>query len=108
MINLKQLIVEGKKVKYEFRNVLPGGIDASVQVEFQVNSYDNKLVVLPKTSKDLDKINTLNLYREDIGVLLENRINDSFKEVEFNYDKTYQGAGYGFVVNLENLVKKLK
>ena len=108
MINLKQLITEGKRIKLNFRNVLPGGIDASVDVEFQVNSYDGRLLILPKTSKDLDKLDTLLLDREGIAIIIENRINDQFKEIEFKRDNTYQGAGYGFTVDLEKVVKKLK
>ena len=108
MIKLKALLTEGKVVKFNFRNVLPGGIDASVDVQFSINTFNDRIIALPKTSKDLDKLDTLNLYREDIGVLLENDINRKFKEVEFEYDKSYQGAGYGFTINLDKLVRKLK
>jgi hypothetical protein len=108
MIKLKQLISEGKKVKYNFRNVLPGGIDASVDVEFSAMVSDNRFIFLPKTSKDLDKIETLNLDRSSIEILLENRINEKLKGIELVRDKTYQGAGYGFVIDLNKILNKLK
>jgi tricorn protease-like protein len=108
MIKLKQLISEGKKVKYNFRNVLPGGIDASVDVEFSVMVYDNRFIFLPKTSKDLDKIETLNLDRSAIEILLENRVNDKLKGIELTRDKTYQGAGYALILDLNQILNKLK
>ena len=108
MIKLKNLISESKKLKLNFRNVLPGGIDASVDVEFSAIIVDDRFVFLPKTSKDLDKIDTLKLYKEDVAVLIENRINSQFKEVEFKYDKSYQGAGYGFNIDLNKILNKLK
>ena len=60
MINLKQLLTEDKKVKIKFRKVLPGGKDASRDVEFSVYMWDGpRVIFLPKSSKDLDKLDEL-------------------------------------------------
>lgn len=111
MIQLKQLLTEGNKIiKMNFRKVLPGGIDSSRNVEFSVFTWSEpaRFIFLPKTSKDLDKIDELNLRWEDVGVLIENRLNDQFKEVEFKHDRKYHGAGYGFVINYDKILNKIK
>ena len=108
MINLKQLITEGKVIKLPFRKVLPGGIDAGFEALFSVYAHDSRIALIPKSSKELDKLDTLDFHREDIGVLIKNRLNDQFKEVKFNYDKNYQGAGYGFTIDMHSIIKKLK
>lgn len=109
MINLKQLLTEDKKVKIKFRKVLPGGKDASRDVEFSVYMWNGpRVIFLPKSSKDLDKLDELDLYKEDIAVLIENRVNSQFKEVEFKYDRRYHGAGYGFTINFEKILNKIK
>lgn len=109
MINLKKLIVEAKQVKLHFRNVLPGGIEADEDIQFSVSVYNDRIIYIPKTSKDLDKIDSLNYTnRDSLGDLIAVIINRQFKEIELKYDDTYVGAGFGFVVDLEKILKKIK
>lgn len=108
MINLKALITESKNTKLHFRNVLPGGIEADEDVLFSVNAYNGRITLLPKSNKELDKLDRLGFSnRDSLGDLIAVILNRPLKDVELKYDDSYPGAGFGFIVDLEKLVKKL-
>lgn len=96
------------KSTFNFRNVKRGGVDASVDVEFSIHLSDSTFVFIPKSSKELDKIDTLPLDKVEVGLLMENRINAQFKEIEFKLNKNYSGAGYGFSIDLDKILNRIK
>ena len=63
---------------------------------------------VPKSNKELDKLDRLGYSNRDmLGDLIAVILNRPLKDVELKYDDSYPGAGYGFIVDLEKLVKKL-
>ena len=102
MINLKQLITEGSKsVKIYFKVK-----ESSTQNgAFSVFEYDGVFVFLPKTSKDLDKLELV-----EYNTLVETLLDYLKKQtsLQFDWDPTYRGAGYGFNLNLNQILNKLK
>ena len=111
MIQLKQLMNEGTSGKYvvEFRNVLPGGKDASVKVTFAVHAYSDRIVFMEANSKELDKLMKLPIYKysEDVAVLIANHVSKKNK-MNFIVDTSYPGAGYAIKIDLNDIVKGLK
>ena len=108
MINLKNLITEGsKKVTIPFRHVQKGGKEDDQKVDFSVHIHNHVITFLPKTSKDLDKINYLGHTKDDMSVLIKNHVKRTSK-VELVPDTYYPGAGYGFNINYDKIISQIK
>ena len=111
MIQLKQLISEGAASKYvvDFRNVLPGGKEADVKVTFSVYTNNDRIIFMPASSKELDKLMALPIYKysEDVAVIIAGHVNRKNK-LTFNVDTNYPGAGYAIKVDINDVVKGLK
>lgn len=105
MIKLKSLLTEGSKNVKILINGNKGDIDQNVA--FSVYESDNVFVFLPKTSKDLDKIDLVN-HDNVVDSLLSYL--KKHTNLEFKWDLGYnsRGAGYGFKMDLDKILKKLK
>ena len=70
-----------------------------------------RIVAMAATSKDLDKEIESGASKTAIGKDIEDTINDQLKKfrqsITVSVDYSYEGAGYGFLINLEDLLKKL-
>lgn len=104
MINLKSLITESSKNVKVLIKGAKGESDQSVQ--FLVSDHDNVFVFMAKTSKDLDKLDLVGLddTHESLLKYLETKTNIKFKW-DYGYNKN--GAGYGFKIDTESILKKL-
>jgi len=104
MINLKSLLKENtKNVKILIRNKVLGDQNVSFLIFIQGSTF----ILLPKSSKDLDKLEPM--IHQDIvdGLLtyLEKHTKLSFKwSISYNT----HGAGYGFDLDLDKIMEKLK
>lgn len=100
MIKLGKVLLEGKS-KLAYRSDV---------VEY-ITSYNNgKLVLIPKTSKDLD---TIELIKSKLGSKAEDEFIKLTKiriqqktGIGFTYDTSHNGAGYGFKID-DNFLLKL-
>jgi hypothetical protein len=100
---VKEEVIEEATTKLDFAPVN--------DVEFYVSSPKNNIVLLPKSMKDRDKIDTMVAKMgsdgklDFIGLLkthLEKKL--GLKVIE---DKRYSGAGYAFEIDMDTLLKKL-
>jgi hypothetical protein len=70
-----------------------------------------RIVAMAATGKDLDKEIESGASKTAIGKDIEDTINDQLKKfrqsITVSVDYNYEGAGYGFLINLEDLLKKL-
>ena len=99
MINLKSLLTENtKNVKISIK---------SVSVAFLIFIQGNTFVLLPKTSKDLDKLDLV--IHDDIADTLLKYLEKQTK-LNFKWSNSYNnyGAGYGFDLDLDKIMEKLK
>jgi|TARA_R100000541_G_scaffold22133_2_gene32153 hypothetical protein len=74
----------------------------------QSTSINTHIIVLPKTSKDLDVMDILTKDGDDgviegIKLYLEKKI-----KTKININYNYQGAGYGFDIDMYEILNKLK
>jgi len=83
------------------------------QIEFTIGPGrgDTHLTAMAKTSVELDKLKTAIINREHgeeaIGVIIARAIEKKLKlPVEVDYG--YQGAGFGFKLDLYSIAKSLK
>jgi len=102
MINLKNLITEGNK---NVKVLIKGGKDGDTLVHFSVYTTNDLFVFLPKTSKMLDVLMPYN--ETDIGKSIETYLK-KHTNLQFDYNPTYVGAGYGFTLNFDKILSKLK
>ena len=100
---VKEEVIEEATTKLDFAPVN--------DVEFYATSPKNNIVLLPKSMKDRDKIDTMvskmgsDGKLDFIGLLkthLEKKL--GLKVIE---DKRYSGAGYAFEIDMDTLLKKL-
>ena len=83
----------------------------SHRVDFIVNTtMYTDLIFIAKTSKDLDVIDELKdtdagdrPIREGIKQMIEKQL-----KIDINHDWNYDGAGYGFNLDMYGIIKKLK
>ena len=80
--------------------------EADQLVQFSISAHDNVFVFMAKTSKDLDKLDLVELdaTHESLLKYLETKTNLKFKW-DYGYNKN--GAGYGFKLDLDSILKKL-
>ncbi len=105
MIKLKSLITEsGKNIKILIKGK-KGEVDQLVT--FAVHESDGVFVLLPKTSKELDK---LDLTEHDSSVETMKEYLKKSTNIEFKWDLQYnsRGAGYGFKINYDKIINKIK
>jgi hypothetical protein len=103
MITLKSLLKEAKDAKFDFAQ--------TSGVEFIVSSPKNNIVLLPKSMKDREKIDVvLNKLGDgsddDFLSLLKIRIEKKLG-ISVIPNKRYEGAGYAFDIDIDELIKKL-
>jgi hypothetical protein len=118
MIKLKSLLKEAIDAKFDF----PYSVG---NVEFYVSSPKNNIVLLPKSRKEIEKIDTIkqklsgnaNQYRlskagmgnggdTDFLSLLQIRLEKKLG-ISVIPNKRYEGAGYAFDIDIDELLKKL-
>jgi hypothetical protein len=102
MIKLTSLISEGK-TKLAYRNG---------SVEFNTSFKNGKLVLIPKTSKDLDAIKAIKSKLgsgsgEDFLTLTKIRLQQK-TGFGFKVDSSYGGAGYAFEIDDNSILKMLE
>jgi hypothetical protein len=97
-----------KKVKMQF----PIGGNHKAVVIFTAIMRDDRLVLIPSTSQDADKVGDLlkaldwEGQRSDFYKFITNNLVNR-TGLEFYYDNSYKGAGYGFKLNTDSILKKL-
>jgi len=102
MIKLKSLLKE-TDAKFDFAQ--------ASGVEFYASSPKNNIVLLPKSRKEIEKIDTI---KEKLGdgadddflSLLKIRIEKKLG-ISVIPNKRYEGAGYAFDIDIDELIKKL-
>jgi len=91
-----------------FQTVIGDGV---VNFKLFAPSRTGTIGVLAANSKELDKLIELDLSELEVGRLIESTMNDQLKKykesIKVVYDTGYQGAGYSFYVDLEDILKKL-
>ena len=89
------------------------GDDMSHAVNFRITHQSGKAnwLALASTSKDLDKLINSGQSHTAIGKDIEDQINDQLKKYRQNFkvqlDHGWQGAGYSFDLNFEDILKRL-
>lgn len=101
MIKLKQLLNEPTLTESVKMN-----IGSSKGVTFSIYPNENRLVFIPKTSKDLDLIDNSNF--NDIEEILVSYCERMLKGFKFSEDLLYAGAGYSVKLDMDSVIKKLK
>jgi len=103
MINLRQLITENTKHVKILIKGNRGEVDQLVSFMIYVDS--GTIVFLPKTSKDLDKLDLID--NEIVGDSLTNYLKKSIK-LDFKWDVSHNAtrAGYGFAFDYDKLLNK--
>lgn len=110
MIQLKTLLTEQvTNITVPFKGVKPGGLDGDISVNFTVHIAPISGIIsfMPKTSKDLDLIKSMGLHDESISILLRNHLKRKSKLV-IKIAPDYKGAGYGFRMDFDEVIKKIK
>lgn len=103
MINLKNLITEGNK---NVKVLIRGGKEAGdTLVHFSVYTTNDLFVFLPKTHKMLDAL--IPYDESDTAKSIETYLKLHTK-LDFDYNPSYVGAGYGFTLNFDKILKQLK
>jgi hypothetical protein len=131
---LKKTDNEGLRNRYMVRDIIGGKVDKKIQqkfiksfislnenttfdfaqasgVEFYASSPKNNIVLLPKSRKEIEKIDTI---KEKLGdgadddflSLLKIRIEKKLG-ISVIPNKRYEGAGYAFDIDIDELIKKL-
>jgi hypothetical protein len=105
MINLKSLITESTKNIKILVKGKRGDIDQ--YVSFTVFVQSGVFVLLPKTSKDLDKLDLVN--HDDAVDSMIKYLKKNTK-IDFQWSLHYNsvGAGYGFEIDYNKLLNQLK
>jgi hypothetical protein len=102
-IKLKSLITEdSKNVKILIK--APKG-QKDEYVAFSVHEYDGVFVFLPKKSVELDKLELVEL--DDIVDSMLVYLTKMTK-LDFKWNSSYVGAGYGFSLDLYKILQKFK
>lgn len=89
------------------------GDDMSHAVNFRITNQAGKAnwLAMAATSKDLDKLIASGQSETAIGKDIEDMINDQLKKYRQNFkvqlDYGWQGAGYSFDIDFEDILKKL-
>lgn len=89
------------------------GDDMSHAVNFRITHQSGKAnwLAMAATSKDLDKLINSGQSHTAIGKDIEDMINDQLKKFRQNFkvqlDYGWQGAGYSFNLNFEDILKRL-
>ena len=93
--------------------VVINGEDMSHAVNFRL-SYrygQGGILAMAATSKDLDKLIASNQSETAIGKDIEVMINQQLKKFRAGFtveqDHGYQGAGYSFYLNMDDILKRL-
>lgn len=87
--------------------------DMSRAVNFRITHQSGKAnwLAMASTSKDLDKLVASGQSHTAIGKDIEDMINDQLKKFRQNFtvelDYSWQGAGYSFNLNFDNILKRL-
>jgi hypothetical protein len=91
-------------------DIKAGGMKYSVDFKIMPGSRDTHLSAIPKSSKDLDELQTAISNRgagdDMIGVIVEKALENKLK-LPIEVDHSYSGAGYGFKFDLYSIVNKL-
>jgi hypothetical protein len=104
-MKLKSSILSEGKVKFDYRNG---------KVEFNTSIKNGNIILLPKTSKDLDTITHIKTQLgneryadEDFRTLTIVRLKTK-TGLDFEIDSTYHGAGYSFKIKEDSLLNLLE
>lgn len=87
--------------------------DMGHAVKFRITHQSGKAnwLAMASTSKDLDKLVASGQSHTAIGKDIEDMINDQLKKFRQNFtvelDYSWQGAGYSFNLNFEDILKRL-
>lgn len=91
-------------------DIKAGGQKYSVDFKIMPGSRDTHLSAIPKSSKDLDELQTAISNRgagdDMIGVIVGKALENKLK-LPIEVDHSYSGAGYGFKFDLYSIVNKL-
>lgn len=92
-------------------DIKAGGMKYSVDFTIGPGNGDVHFYAIAKSSKDLDELQTAVINRggndETIGAIIAKAIENKLK-LPIDTDYGYQGAGYGFKIDLYSVAKKLK
>lgn len=92
-------------------DIKSGGMKYSVDFRIGVGTGNTHLTAIAKSSKDLDELQTAIINRggndQTIGAIIAKAIKNKLK-LPIDVDYGYQGAGYGFKLDLYSISKKLK
>lgn len=92
-------------------DIKSGGMKYSVEFRIGVGTGNTHLTAIAKSSKDLDELQTAIINRggndQTIGAIIAKAIKNKLK-LPIDVDYGYQGAGYGFKLDLYSISKKLK
>jgi hypothetical protein len=92
-------------------DIKAGGMRYSVDFTISSGQKDTHLTALAKSSKDLDELQTAIINRgvndDMIGTIIAKAIEKKLK-LPIDVDHSYQGAGYGFKLDLYSIANKLK
>lgn len=92
-------------------DIKSGGQKYSVDFQIGPGRGDVHLYAIAKSSKDLDELQTAITNRggndQTIGAIIAKAIENKLK-LPIDTDYGYQGAGYGFKIDLYSVAKQLK
>lgn len=91
---VKEEVIEEATAKFDFAKV--GG------VKFYASSKDGKIVLIPASTSDVEKVDTI----KDFVSLIQSRLEKKLG-LKVIADKRHSGAGYAFEIDMDELVKKL-
>ena len=93
------------------KNLQVATSDAAINYSLSHQSGSGHIIALASTGKDLDKEIESGASKTALGKDIEDTINDQLKKsresVRVSIDHGYQGAGYAFRLELEDLLKRL-
>lgn len=99
MIKLKNLLKE-ESIKIDIKNIK--------DVNFGIHSNGITIIFIPKTSKDVDKLDELGFTQYQIQDILVEYCKKKLRGFEFDRSISYKGAGFGVDLDMDSLIKKLR
>ncbi len=90
----EEVLEEAQSVSMDFAKA--GG------VKFYASSKDGKIVLIPASTNDVAKVDTIKDFVSLVQIRLEKKLG-----LKVIADKRHSGAGYAFEIDMDELVKKL-
>lgn len=90
----EEVIEEAQSVSMDFAKA--GG------VKFYTSSKDGKIVLIPASTNDIAKVDTIKDFVSSVQSRLEKKLG-----LKLTVDRRHSGAGYSFEIDVDTLLKKL-